>query len=97
MTFAQLQHAIRAACDIAGDTELWVFGSQAILSEFPEAPESIVAFREKDRNFIRTLIIEELIDHKLLAERIQILPVETDIIDNRLRWLYATIDELSQS
>ena len=180
MTFAQLQHAIRAACDIAGDTELWVFGSQAILSEFPDAPDSlrtsievdvqpknrtdrtiyidgalgelslfhqthgfyvhgvsidtarlpedwekrvirvvdeiqtrgmtglcvevhdlaaskIVAFREKDRNFIRTLIIEELIDHKLLAERIQILPVETDIIDNRLRWLYATIDELSQS
>jgi len=180
MTFAQLQHAIRAACDIAGDTELWVFGSQAILGEFPEAPDSlrtsievdmqpknkpdrtididgamgelllfhqthgfyvhgvsidsarlpegwenrvvrvvdeiqtrgmtglcvevhdlaaskIVAFREKDRNFIRTLIIEELIDHKLLAERIRILPVETDIIENRLQWLYATIDELSQS
>lgn len=180
MTFAQLQHAIRAACDIAGDTELWIFGSQAILSVFPDAPDNlrtsievdvqpknqpdrtididgalgelslfhqthgfyvhgvsidsarfpegwkervvrvvdeiqtngmiglcvevhdlaaskIVAFREKDRNFTRTLIIEELIDYKLLAERIRILPVDTDIIENRLHWLYATINELSRS
>jgi hypothetical protein len=27
----QLEHAIRAACDVSGDTELLVFGSQGSL------------------------------------------------------------------
>lgn len=31
MTRDQLEHAIRAACAVANDTELIVFGSQAIL------------------------------------------------------------------
>ena len=179
MTFQQLQHAIRAACEVAGDTELWVFGSQAILSVFPKAPEDlrtsievdvqpknhpertinidgalgelslfhqthgfyvhgvsidtarlpqdwqkrvvrvvdeiqtrgmtglcvethdlaaskIVAFREKDRDFIRTLILENMIDCSVLTKRIRKLPVETDIIENRIKWLNATIKELSQ-
>jgi hypothetical protein len=39
VTRDQLEHAIRAACDVSGDTELWVFGSQAILAEFPNAHE----------------------------------------------------------
>lgn len=38
MTRQQLEHAIRAACEVAGDEELWVFGSQAILAAHPEAP-----------------------------------------------------------
>lgn len=38
MNREQLEHAIRAACDIADDHELYVFGSQAILGEYPEAP-----------------------------------------------------------
>lgn len=33
MTRAELEHAIRAACDIAQDDSLYVFGSQAILGE----------------------------------------------------------------
>lgn len=37
MTREQLEHAIRAACDVAGDTELLVFGSQAILASYPDA------------------------------------------------------------
>jgi len=31
MTRDQLEHAIRAACDVSKDAELWIFGSQAIL------------------------------------------------------------------
>lgn len=41
MTRDQLEHAIRAACDVAEDTEVYVFGSQAILGQFPEAPEAL--------------------------------------------------------
>ena len=40
MTRAQLEHAIRAACRVAEDSELWIFGSQAILGQFPDAPEA---------------------------------------------------------
>ena len=42
MTRDQLEHAIRAACDVSEDTELWIFGSQAILGEFPDAPKSLL-------------------------------------------------------
>jgi hypothetical protein len=34
---AQLEHAIRAACTVADDEELWVVGSQAVLGQFPAA------------------------------------------------------------
>ena len=48
MTRDQLEHAIRAACDVSGDTEVWVFGSQAILGEHPDAPKSVCASIEVD-------------------------------------------------
>ena len=48
MTRAQLEHAIRAACDVADDTELLVFGSQAILGEHPNAPPGLRASIEVD-------------------------------------------------
>lgn len=41
MTRDELEHAIRAACDVVGDAELWVFGSQSILGQHPEAPEAL--------------------------------------------------------
>jgi len=44
----QLEHAIRAACDVSEDTELWIFGSQAILGEFPNAHEDLRASIEVD-------------------------------------------------
>jgi hypothetical protein len=161
MRYDQLEHAIRAACDIAGDDELLIFGSQAILGSYPDAPESLrasievdvqsknlpemtdhidgalgqdsqfhvthgfyvhgvsieaatlpegwsdrtvtvshpvatrgckglcieahdlaasklVAYREKDRVFVATLLIESLIDAATLLERIRTLPVNDD-------------------
>ncbi len=48
MTRDQLEHAIRAACDVASDTEVIVFGSQAILGNYPDAPESLRASIEVD-------------------------------------------------
>jgi hypothetical protein len=48
MTREQLERAIRAACEIANDSEIWVFGSQAILGEFPDAPEDLRASIEVD-------------------------------------------------
>lgn len=48
MRYDQLEHAIRAACDVSGDAELLIFGSQAILASFPEAPEALRASIEVD-------------------------------------------------
>lgn len=48
MTRDQLEHAIRAACAVSGDSELLIFGSQAILGTYPHAPESLRASVEVD-------------------------------------------------
>ena len=48
MTREELEHAIRAACDVADDDELWVFGSQAILGQYPDAPEELRMSAEVD-------------------------------------------------
>lgn len=48
MTRSELEHAIRAACDVTGDSELWVFGSQAILGSVPDAPAALRKSREVD-------------------------------------------------
>lgn len=48
MNRAQLEHAIRAACRVAEDDELFVFGSQAVLGEHPDVPETLRASIELD-------------------------------------------------
>lgn len=48
MTREQLEYAIRAACDVADDTEVYVFGSQAILGQFPDAPSALRQSLEAD-------------------------------------------------
>jgi hypothetical protein len=177
MTRDQLEHAIRAACDVSNDTELWIFGSQALLGEFPDAPESLrasievdvqpknrpeavdvvdgalgelsmfhqthgfyvhgisiksailpngweqrakpvsdpiltrgktgwcielhdlaasklAAYREKDREFVRLLLIEEMIDGKILDERISALNIEGKLRERLDRWVNITLEEL---
>ena len=41
MNREQLEHVIRAACTVSEDQELIIFGSQAILGQFPEAPAEL--------------------------------------------------------
>ena len=174
----QLEHAIRAACDVAKDTELWIFGSQAILGEFPNAPESLrtsievdiqpknlpqtvididgalgelsmfhqthgfyvhgisiesaklpegwkqrvisvsdpisthnntgfcieahdlaasklAAYREKDKEFVRLLLIEKMINANILGERINKIDVKEQLRERLLYWLRITAEELT--
>jgi hypothetical protein len=173
MTRAQLEHAIRAACRVAEDTELWIFGSQAILGELPDAPEALresaecdvtpknrpeavdkidgalgelsqfhqthgfyvhglsleaatlpdgwkgrthkvqnantnqyagycveahdlavsklVAFREKDREFVRVLLNEHLINPETLVERIASLPCSKEEQARLTVWIKKTV------
>ena len=47
MKRAQLEHLIRAAAVIADDDELVVIGSQAILAQFPDAPDVLLVSVER--------------------------------------------------
>jgi hypothetical protein len=44
----ELEHVIRAAAEVSGDSELIIVGSQAILGQFPDAPEAMLVSREAD-------------------------------------------------
>jgi len=48
MNRAQLEHVIRAAATIAGDTEIVVIGSQAILGRYPDAPAGLLVSADVD-------------------------------------------------
>lgn len=48
MTFQELEHAIRAACDVAEDDEVIVFGSQSILGQYPDAHHDLRQSAEAD-------------------------------------------------
>jgi hypothetical protein len=45
---AQLEHVIRAAAAIAGDSDIVVVGSQSILGQFPAAPAEMCVSMEAD-------------------------------------------------
>ena len=177
MTYDQLEHAIRAACTVSGDSDLYIFGSQAILGEHPDAPpelrtsievdvqpknhpettdkidgalgelsqfhttygfyvhgvsieaatlpagwedrtvpvshpigtrgntghclethdlaaSKLVAFREKDRHFVRILLTEGLVDPDVLQDRIETLPVDDEKKTMLKDWVAITVEEL---
>jgi hypothetical protein len=48
MKRTELEHLIRAAADIADDDHIVVFGSQAILGQYPDAPEELRVSNEAD-------------------------------------------------
>jgi hypothetical protein len=48
VTRQQLEHLIRAAAVIVSDDEIVVIGSQAILGQFPDAPEAMRVSTEAD-------------------------------------------------
>jgi hypothetical protein len=48
MKRGQLEHIIRACCAITGQSEIIIIGSQSILSQFPNAPQALLASMEAD-------------------------------------------------
>jgi len=178
MTFEQLEHAIRAACGVTDDSEVIVFGSQAILGGHPDAhrdlrqsieadiapknkpnrvddidgalgelsmfhsthgfyvhgvsieaatlPEhwqqrmvkvstpgtngkigwcieghdlaasKLVAFRDKDREFVRVLLREGYVKPAELIARVRTLTVDDKLRERILRWIDITARELRE-
>ena len=58
----QLEHIIRAAAGITGAGEFVVIGSQAVLGQFPHAPEELLASIEADVFSLRDPADSDLID-----------------------------------
>ncbi len=48
MLRSELEHIIRASGEIAGDDEIIIIGSQAILGQFPDAPARLLMSMEAD-------------------------------------------------
>ena len=48
MTRQELEHIIRAAADVTNQEELIIIGSQAILGQYPNAPEELLISMEAD-------------------------------------------------
>jgi hypothetical protein len=48
MKRSELEHIIRASGEIAGDDEIIIIGSQAILGQFPDAPVRLLMSMEAD-------------------------------------------------
>mgnify|MGYP005849325117 CR=1 FL=1 len=176
MNRKQLEHAIRAACDVSGDHELYIFGSQAIVGQYPDAhqqlrqsievdvspknrPETIdnidgalgenslfhqthgfyvhgvsletaalpsgwrkrthkvqetmdknnigwcieahdlaasklIAFREKDRVFVRRLLLESMVDADKLIKRIKLIETEEELKEQAQLWVERIAAEL---
>lgn len=65
MTRAELEYGIRAACDASGDNEVYVFGSQAILGQYPDAPESLRQSAEADIAPVKATDTVDVIDGNL--------------------------------
>jgi hypothetical protein len=58
------------------------------------AASKLAAFREKDKEFVRLLLIEKMIDGNILAERLNSLNVKAQTQEHLLHWLKITAEEL---
>lgn len=58
----QLEHIIRAAAGITGASEFIIVGSQAVLGQFPQAPDELLVSIEADVFTLRSPADSDLID-----------------------------------
>ena len=54
----------------------------------------LVAYREKDRDFVRVLLTEKMIVAEILIERIHLLEIDEQMGERLLQWIGKTAEEL---
>ncbi len=62
MRRSELEHLIRAAGAVAGERQIVVIGSQAVLGQFPDAPAALLASMEADLFPLRNPALADRID-----------------------------------
>jgi len=65
VTREELEHAIRAACEVARDDAVYVFGSQAILGQYPDAPLALRQSADADMAPVHAVRMVDVIDAQL--------------------------------
>jgi hypothetical protein len=78
VTRSELEHLVRAAATIAGDSEIVIIGSQAILGRHPDAPPELLVSQE---SFPRAgpphwFQSHGLADRTVLLERLEQTPID---------------------
>ena len=58
------------------------------------AASKLAAFREKDRDFVRILLAEGLIDDQLLLKRVGMLSIDESHRSRLEKWVSITAEEL---
>jgi len=58
------------------------------------AASKLAAYREKDREFVRLLLIEKMIEVKTLTERVSLLNVKEGLRERLIHWVKITAEEL---
>jgi hypothetical protein len=58
------------------------------------AASKLVAYRQKDRDFVRVLLTERMINTKILLERISSLGIDESMRERLVQWVQNTADEL---
>lgn len=58
------------------------------------AASKLAAYREKDRDFVRLLLIEKLIEARILSERIRKMELEENLSSRLIAWIQNTSEEL---
>jgi hypothetical protein len=58
------------------------------------AASKLAAYRPKDKEFVRQLLIEKMIDDIILTERIDSLNIEGQLRERLMRWVEVTAQEL---
>lgn len=81
--------AVSHAVNTSGNTGLCIEAHDLAASK-------LVAFREKDRLFVATLLSEALIDRGTLLDRILALEIDDDVKRRLLTWVRVTIDEIAE-
>jgi hypothetical protein len=112
VTRDELEHAIRAACDIAQDRveeaavlpQWWRERTIAVRDEVGTlgytgwcleahdlAASKLAAFRDKDREFVGTLLVEGMVEPVVLEARVATLPLAVPERDRRIAWVRRTV------
>ena len=58
------------------------------------AASKLVAYRQKDRDFVRLLLIEKMIDSPILLDRISSLGNDLALRARLIKWVEITVEEL---
>jgi hypothetical protein len=58
------------------------------------AASKLVAYREKDRDFLRVLLTEKMIVAETLIERIHMMQIDEQLREHLLQWVHKTTEEL---